>query len=98
MPHFADVNLFILMCSRLQHPEGKTKKNPKAFQQHIPFSVVTHHSSLVYQGQKAKGVKYKNHQVTSDIYSLGTAETATKNESRMENFTTEQSLWGLSKV
>lgn len=65
------------MYSRLQHPEGK-KKKPKAFQQHIPFSVVTHHSSLVYQGQKAKGVKYRNRQVASEIYSLAIAETATK--------------------
>lgn len=86
------------MYSRLQHPEGKKEINRKAFQQRIPFSVDTHHSSLVYQGQKAKGVRYKNHQVTAEIFSLGTAETATKNESRMENFTTEKSLWGLSKV
>lgn len=55
MPHFADVNLFILIYSRLQHPEGKKRKRKnKTFQQLIPFSVVTHHSSLVYQGQKVK--------------------------------------------
>lgn len=38
MPHFADVNLFILIYSRLQHPEGKKgKEKTKPSSNSFPF-------------------------------------------------------------
>lgn len=58
MPHFADVNLFILMYSRLQHPEGKKKKKQT---QSLPatHSLFCSHSSLISgkSGIESKGSK-----------------------------------------